>query len=46
MDMILIKKLSGAFCLLVFAGFTATARTKTLSLSEAVQLGIQNSLSN
>jgi outer membrane protein len=43
MDMILIKKLTGAISLLFFGVFTAGAQTKTLSLTEAVQLGIQNS---
>ncbi len=42
-DMILIKKLTGAFCLLLIAFTTAQAQTKTLSLTEAVQLGLQNS---
>jgi outer membrane protein TolC len=38
-----IRKLAGALCLLLFAAFATTAQTKTLSLDEAVQLGIQNS---
>lgn len=40
-----IKKLAGALCLVVIAAFTTygQTQTKTLSLDEAVQLGIQNS---
>jgi outer membrane protein len=43
MDMILIKKLTRAICLILFAATAAEAQTRTLSLNEAVQLGIQNS---
>ena len=41
----MLNKLAGAIGLLIFAAFTtaATAQTRTLSLTEAVQLGIQNS---
>jgi outer membrane protein len=40
-----IKKLAEALCLVLFAAFTTygQTQTKTLSLDEAVQLGIQNS---
>jgi outer membrane protein TolC len=38
-----IRKLAGAFCLVLFAAFATTAQTRTLSLEEAVQMGIQNS---
>ncbi|HMH22564.1 MAG TPA: TolC family protein [Puia sp.] len=38
-----VKKLAGAIGLLLFAFFTTTAQTRTLSLNEAVQLGVQNS---
>jgi outer membrane protein len=38
-----IRKLAGALSLLLIAAFTTTAQTRTLTLDEAVQLGIQNS---
>ena len=38
-----VKKSAGVIALILFAVFTTTAQTRTLSLNEAVQLGIQNS---
>jgi len=37
------KKLAGVLCFLLFTVFIADAQPRTLSLDEAVQLGIQNS---
>jgi outer membrane protein len=37
------KKLAGVLCFLLFAFFVANAQPRTLTLDEAVQLGIQNS---
>jgi outer membrane protein len=37
------KKLAGFLCFLLFAVFVANAQPRTLTLDEAVQLGIQNS---
>lgn len=37
------KKLAGVLCFLLFTVFVANAQPRTLSLDEAVQLGIQNS---
>ena len=37
------KKLAGVLCFLLFTVFVASAQPRTLTLDEAVQLGIQNS---
>jgi len=37
------KKLAGVLCFLLFAVFAANAQPRTLTLDEAVQLGLQNS---
>jgi outer membrane protein len=39
----LMQKLAGALSLVLFTVFAATAQQRTLSLDEAVQLGVQNS---
>src|ERR1700749_1969728 len=37
------KKLAGILCFLLFAVFVSNAQPRTLTLDEAVQMGIQNS---
>lgn len=37
------NKLAGALSLVLFAAFSSTAQTRTISLEESVQLGVQNS---